>query len=385
MKKRELQVNIYPTSAPSTEELLYEVETLEEVCQTCEKLHLERQPLGKCVYEQVNKRFSAMFEVMTAVHHLEISILSGELSWERVLQELAVLLPQFAWLSCKTEVSKNHRRVYYMDFVPIAYSDNGFPFEIQLQTSIQQQLFYSEEEAVRALSQEIEEQLLEKNLWLSEKADKGERSRPAKKARSTKKPAFSREAVSVENQLLVYKEEIKRSDYTKERMRIANEKLELLIEKLEQTVVDCGISYLRHSDEDKEASKYLHISLREYSYLKQKAKYLEKLWDNNKALIKQTEKLVPVGSSVTYKHKQVAQLKEMIFDSDIYLVMDECREIDSRAIINQYPWFRNPYVKLMRADYHSLAKKAAYFDLLQGENYFLRKMIHKEESKKETP
>lgn len=372
-------MTIYPISAPSTDELLYETEILKEVCKTCETLHLERQYQGKYVYEQVNERFRAMFEVMTAVHHMEISILSGRLDWERALQELAVLLPQFAWLGCKVEKRKHNRQCYYIEFVPIVYKPQGFPFDIQLKASIQQQLFYSTEEAVKALCSQIEQLVVEKKLWLSEEVPVSAAKLSSSKKFQTDAPPISQETTSVENQLLVCREEIKRTAYSKERMRIANEKLELLIEKLEQTIVDCGISYLKQPEEGESASNYLRISLREYAYLKQKAKDLEKLWLCNKDLLKKAEELT-VENKSRYKKKETEQLREMIFESDIYLVIEECRAIDTRAVINPSPWFRPPYVKLMQGDYRSLLSKAAYFDLLQGENYFLRKLIYEQES-----
>ncbi|WYJ89335.1 hypothetical protein A5888_001055 [Enterococcus sp. 9E7_DIV0242] len=383
-------MTIYPTSAPLTDELLYKRETLEEVCLICEKLHLGRQLKGKCEYEQVNARFKAMFEVMTAVCHMEISIISGELKWERVLQELAVLLPQFAWVSCKREVKKHGRQRYYIEFVPIVYREEGFPFDIQLQASIQQQLFFPIKEAVKVLCREIEQQIAVKKLLDFQSVHRTEEKQSFQKEVRPKQLQFSDETASLENQLLVYKEEAKRSNYTKERMRIANERLELLIEKLEQTVIDSSISYLQKSEEKKN-SKFLQISLREYSYLKQKARYLEKLWEINKELVKQAAETSAFENATVYKEEHLRPLKEMIFDSDIYMVMDECRAIDMRVLINQSPWFRSPYVKIAQPDYNSLVSKAAYFDLLQGENYFLRKIIDaqaiqpekKQESKQE--
>ncbi|WP_321383609.1 hypothetical protein [uncultured Enterococcus sp.] len=213
------------------------------------------------------------------------------------------------------------------------YKSQGFPFDIQLKASIQQQLFYSTEEAVKALCSQIEQLVVEKKLWMAEEASVSDAKFSSSKKIQSDAPPISQETASVENQLLVCREEIKRTAYSKERMRIANEKLELLIEKLEQTIVDCGISYLKQPEEGENASNYLRISLREYAYLKQKAKDLEKLWLCNKDLLKKAEELT-VENKSRYKKKEVEQLREMIFESDIYLVIEECRAIDTRAIIN---------------------------------------------------
>ncbi|MCB5953417.1 hypothetical protein [Enterococcus sp. CWB-B31] len=374
MKVRELQVNIYPTLAPSTEELLYKREELDELCYVCEKIHLNREILGKYECDQVKQRFHSMLKIMTFVHHMEFSIISGKLNWEQLMQDLAVLLPQFAWIRCKMTKKKNNRFIYYVDFIPVVYRETSCTYDIHLQDSIQQQLFYSPKESVNNLCSDIEQSILSKSLIhpsQETEISKNELySEPQEEA-----TCFIREATSLKNQLLIYQEELKRSNYTKERMRIANEKLEILIEEMERAAIYSGIRQLNSSKETDEDKEYLHIAFREYSYLMQKAKYLEKIWKQNRELTMQSEKTV--GKTPNYKYKnQVEEIKSTILDSDVFLTMNKCREIEENAVINLYPWFRKPFVKLMKADYISLKNKAAYFDLLQGENYFLRKLIY---------
>ncbi|OJG69663.1 hypothetical protein RV10_GL000742 [Enterococcus pallens] len=69
------------------------------------------------------------------------------------------------------------------------------------------------------------------------------------------------------------------------------------------------------------------------------------------------------------------QIKANLSTRDIHFVLYECQVIESRAKVHARPWFRKPYVKLMKMDYDNLLSKAAYFDLLQGESSVLERIV----------
>ena len=69
------------------------------------------------------------------------------------------------------------------------------------------------------------------------------------------------------------------------------------------------------------------------------------------------------------------EIKDNFSTRDIHFVLYECQVIESRARVHARPWFRKPYVKLMKMDYDNLLSKAAYFDLLQGESALLEQMV----------
>ena len=164
-----------------------------------------------------------------------------------------------------------------------------------------------------------------------------------------------------------------------------NKRLEMTIENLEQAMLYGGIHYFSLDNELKEEEdwdKQLTISLREYTYLIQKGKFLEQVWQLNGDLVDKTEKMtVKVnahGNKLIYERNQVKKIKENLTSQDIQFVLNECQLIESRVKVRTRPWFRKPYAKLMKMDYDNLLRKAAYFDLLQGENGILERTVKRE-------
>lgn len=366
MKKPLIQVTTYLTPAPPSEDVFYEVEVLQEVERVCEKLYRERWPQAPYDEDGVHQHFADLVAVMNLAQHLAIQLEEGLLDVSALLRELSILLPQFVWLTVGCQGMENGARCYTLDFIPLAYREEGFPFDLQVTESIVQQLCYEPAEALDALCQEISQLIVDKRIWR-----KGDTP--------TNEWVEETEAPMVPlQQLRRMEEEAKREKYAKERMRIANEKLELMMEQLELAMMYGGMNHFDNVGEleqDEDWDKKVRISLREYSYLMKKAKYLEQVWQINGQLVRKTETMTVSNEQVTYQRDQVQQVKDHVTSGEIYLVLDECQEIAGRAQVKNRPWFRKPYVKLMRMDYDSLLKKAAYFDLLQGESYLLERKV----------
>ncbi|WP_371089230.1 hypothetical protein [Enterococcus sp. HMSC066C04] len=166
------------------------------------------------------------------------------------------------------------------------------------------------------------------------------------------------------------------------KLQVINQQLERTIEKLEQSMLYSGIRYFQQEvKEEEDWDKQLTISLREYTYLMQKAKFLEQIWQLNGELVDKTEKMTVNGSQLIYERNQVKKIQDTFTSQDIHYVLYECQLIESRVKVRPRPWFRKPYVKLMKMDYNNLLSKASYFDLLQGESGVLeRNLKHSREA-----
>ena len=261
-----------------------------------------------------------------------------------------------------------------MDFVPLVFREAGFPFAIHLEDSLKQQFPTNPEDALTRAEQLLLE-LAEQHF--SEGIVKEAVSTPVEQVETQANDSAQESAVTIER---VQQEEIRQESQSKARLRAVNQKLEMVIEKLELSMLYSGIQYFeRESKEESDWDKRIKISLREYTYLLQKARFLEQMWNLNGELVNKTEKMTVTGNKLVYERDQVKQIKANLSARDIHFVLYECQVIESRAKVHARPWFRKPYVKLMKMDYDNLLSKAAYFDLLQGESALLERMVREQQ------
>ncbi|OJG71057.1 hypothetical protein RV10_GL005091 [Enterococcus pallens] len=300
---------------------------------------------------------------------------TGYFDWLSFWQSLHQFFPQFAWIKAQTEEPKYGRRIYRFDFIPLTFREVGFPFAIHLEESLTQQFPLSAEEALERAEQlllELAGQHLSDVPPKSKEAPEKVETIPVTEVAEQVKEA----EVSVNR---VQQEEVKQESQSKARLRAVNQKLEMVIEKLELSMLYSGIQYFnQESKEESDWDKRIKISLREYTYLLQKARFLEQMWNLNGELVNKTEKMTVTGNKLVYERDQVKQIKANLSARDIHFVLYECQVIESRAKVHARPWFRKPYVKLMKMDYDNLLSKAAYFDLLQGESALLERMVREQ-------
>ena len=341
-------------------DVLAETDLLVAIEKACEYLYAPEGSLTSEQREKIHTYFKQLFQWMDGSYHLELLLEPGEFDWQAFWKAIQQFFPQFAWLKAQTEEAKYGRQVYRFDFVPLTLRKEGFPFAVHLEESLSQQFALAPEEALQRaeqLFQELAAQQLEKELEQS----------------TTTTAVDSIETSSIDR---VQKEEENLESQSKARLRAVNQKLELVIEKLELSMLYSGIQYFKQEQkEESNWDKQIKISLREYTYLLQKAKFLEQMWNLNGELINKTEKMTITGNKMVYERDQVKQIKANFSARDIHFVIYECQVIESRAKVHARPWFRKPYVKLMKMDYDNLLGKAAYFDLLQGESSILEKMV----------
>ncbi|MGG5315219.1 hypothetical protein [Enterococcus sp. AZ072] len=364
MKTKQTQVTLYPTPAPKMTTSLAETDLLAAIEKSCEYLYAPEGSLDGHQREKIRTHFQQLFHWMDGSYHLELLLEPNEFDWHAFWQVIQQFFPQFAWLKAQTEEAKYGRQVYRFDFVPLTFRKEGFPFAVQLEESLSQQFALTPEEALKRAEQLFQELAAQ------------QMGKAMKKPVVTIAADQAKEAVSIDR---VQKEEENLESQSKARLRAVNQKLELVIEKLELSMLHSGIQYFKQEQkEESNWDKRLRISLREYTYLLQKARFLEQMWHLNGDLVSKTEKMIVTANQLVYERDQVKQIKANFSARDIHFMLYECQVIESRAQIHARPWFRKPYVKLMKMDYDNLLGKAAYFDLLQGESSVLEKFMREQ-------
>ncbi|MGG5329937.1 hypothetical protein [Enterococcus sp. AZ163] len=370
MKQSQNQLTFYPTPAPVMQEELIEQSLLEEIERACEYLYAPHGTLDDEQREKIYQHFEQLFRLMNSSYHLELLLVPGTLNWQAFWQALHQFFPQFAWLKAQTEEPKYGRQVYRFDFIPLVFREEGFPFAIHLEDSLNQQFPTATENTLERAEQlllELAEQHFSEGIVPNSQPEE-----PVPNKEITKQPQ--------ESAVRIQKEEVRQESQSKARLRAVNQKLELVIEKLELSMLYSGIQYFdQKSTEESDWDRRIKISLREYTYLLQKARFLEQMWHLNGELVNKSEKMTVTGNKLVYERDQVKQIKANLSARDIHFVLYECQVIESRAKVHARPWFRKPFVKLMKMDYDNLLSKAAYFDLLQGENSLMERMVREQQ------
>lgn len=366
-------VDIYQAAAPAVGERLFDDDMLRDIYYICEEIFQKRNKRIPYPQKDVEEYFEEFHTIISFFKHVEITLDFVDLDWSALLDELIHTFPQIAWIGGSKE-KEDKRVVYYIDFVPIAYRETGFPFMVNLLESLNQQLFDDENDALESFEGEIE-RLVSKFI----KPLQDNSTIPIEK---TEVSHYEDDDIDNANYLLKIEEAVSRERYAKERMRLANKKLEVVIDQMERQNLSRAMKELSQSssDENENWDRILKVDLREYSQLLQKAKFLEQSWLMNKELVTKSEKMTISDNQLTYEREQVRSFKDSVSTNEIYLILDECKLIESRVKIKKKSWFRQPHVRIMKMDYDSILNKAAYFDLIQGENYLLEQIVLNEET-----
>lgn len=403
-----LRIDVYPTLSPNLEDVLYTVDVLTTMVETCVDLYERTWPDTPLNKNQLDHYFNEYFSVEAFTHHFSIDIVNKEIDLETCLSILKKEFPQWVWTQVGTNFLSPKIRTLILEFIPIALTDNEWPFMISLEESLDQQkkAEYSVSEMKQRMSEmigsvlgkeivsvinlpkmqvfeerrtNIEKKLATRKRESEYQAIKEQQSAPnVKKKNRVAKMKDTDKISKIDSTHIALQEDAKRERASKERLRLANQKLELYVENLEASMIKNSIQYLNalSVDEDEKWHKRYKISLKEYTYLFQKAKYLEQMWRINDNLIQKIEKMTLNNNELVYERGQTKEiLDNHLSAKDISLVFYECSVIESRVKINERPWFQKPYVRMMKMDYDNLLRKSAYFDLLQGESYLIEQKI----------
>lgn len=368
-------VDIYQAASPAVGERLFDDDMLRDIYYICEEIFQKRNKRIPYPQKEVEEYFEEFHTIISFFKHVEITLDFVDLDWSGLLDELIHTFPQIAWIGGSKEKEDN-RVVYYIDFVPIAYRDTGFPFMVNLLQSLDQQLIGDSDDVLESFVNEIERLV---TRFIRPLKDSNPSNTISEKEAEIVE--YSDEDTST-NYLVKMEEAVSRERYAKERMRLANKKLEVVIDQMERQNLARAMKTLSqsNSDENEDWDHILKVDLREYSQLLQKAKFLEQSWMMNKELVTKSEKMTISDNQLTYEREQVRSFKDSVSTNEIYLILDECKLIESRVKIKKKSWFRQPHVRIMKMDYDSILNKAAYFDLIQGENYLLEQFVLNEES-----
>ncbi|MDA9471070.1 hypothetical protein [Enterococcus sp. 5H] len=377
MVYQNIMVDIYQAASPAVGERLFDDDMLRDIYYICEEIFQSKNKGIPYPRKDVEEYFEEFHTIISFFKHMEITLDFVDLDWSALLDELIHTFPQIAWIGGSKEKEDN-RVIYYIDFVPIAYREAGFPFMVNLTQSLEQQLFDDDEDILESFVDEIE-RLVSKFI----KPLQSIKPTPVEK-NEVKEPEEADN--STVNYIQKIEEEVNRERYAKERMRLANKKLEVVIDQMERQNLSRAITELSksNSEENENWDQVLRVDLREYSQLLQKAKFLEQSWLMNKDLMTKSEKMTISDNQLTYEREQVRSFKDSVSTNEIYLILDECKLIESRVKIKKKSWFHQPHARIMKMDYDSLLNKAAYFDLIQGENYFLERLVINEDELKDT-
>lgn len=378
-KQRAIQLAIYPTPAPETGSSLKEEDLYDSLEEACRYVYAAKGVLTEAQRLLIREHFQQLFQLMDSRYHLEVW-LEKRFSYEDYWQSLHQFFPQFAWIQVRLEEKAYGRKVYRFEFIPLVLREKEFPFAIHLEDSLAQQFGLSREEAVPQAEKLLLE-LVEKSLQETK-----EKAATKKEASIKKETTSSIEETPSEKQKTIESDQkelrklepatLSQEKQSLKKLQVINQQLEMTIEKLEQSMLYSGIRYFQQEvKEEEDWDKQLTISLREYTYLMQKAKFLEQVWQLNGELVDKTEKMTVNGSQLIYERNQVKKVKDTFTSQDIHYVLYECQLIESRVKVRPRPWFRKPYVKLMKMDYNNLLSKASYFDLLQGESAVLERNL----------
>lgn len=370
-------VDIYQAASPAVGERLFDDDMLRDIYYICEEIFQKRNLGIPYPKEEVEEYFEEFHTIISFFKHVEITLDFVDLDWSALLDELIHTFPQIAWIGGSKEKEDN-RVIYYIDFVPIAYREVDFPFMVNLLQSLEQQLLVESDDVLELFIEEIE-RLVSKFVKPLQTVEIDSKPKPKSKPKVEGVKNNIKETNI--NYVLKMEEAVSRERYAKERMRLANQKLEVVIDQMERQNLSRAIKELSkpNNNENEDWDQILKIDLREYSKLMQKAKFLEQSWMMNKELVTKSEKMTISDNRLTYEREQVRSFKDSVSANEIYLILDECKMIESRVKIKKKSWFRQPHVRIMRMDYDSILNKAAYFDLIQGENFLLEQIILNEE------
>lgn len=371
---RIIEIQIMNEIPANTGQMLLQGSLVPETVKVTERLYHLKRPLVEFPEKEVRHFFTSLEANGRHLQTIKITINDHELLWQKVLELLRGLLPQFVFYRVTLQEAASEKN-YYFDFLPIAWIAGEFPFGASFFESISQQLPYPAESARDRLRKRLEFEIAHRELVSGKPETAVEEKRQPPRSAEPLPTELAKEERFPANHTISPKQEVAASET--EHLRLENQKLQLALEKIESQVMQNGLQVLQKTKGTVKENwdKRVKISLRDYHTLILKTRYLDQVWALNSELVQKSEKLIFSADQVVYEHNQIQQLRTNFSASEIFLMVDDSEAIEKRAKIRRRPLFSKPFVKLMQMDYDSLQKKAAYFDILQSESYLMERMI----------
>ncbi|WP_429948660.1 hypothetical protein [Enterococcus sp. AZ101] len=386
--------------------VLYQKNSTEEIIEACETLY--ERSTGEFLTFRENDELSRKVISSPIRKHLEIQFFQAQLNWDVLLEELEELFPQFIWTRIIEEVDGAFS-TYFCEFVPVSLNSEDEPVQFVVSTSLEQMGYsknqsvssileakllssFQEEEDVSLASETLSfpvEVSVEENdeeipdfdhsfLEAEELETETDIEIEPKKAADT--TAIAR---SEENEVLFLKESLKREKASKERVRVAKEKLEYELLAIENSLLVSGLKrFKKHQKstiDEEDWYKPVRIDLIQYDDLYKKAKFIEQSWRLNRQLVTTTERMTVTKDQWVYERARIEKIKNSVSEMDLQSMMEQCHLINERVKIRPGFLFFKPRVKLYQIDYEQLEKISAFFDIIQTENRLLESVIEQKD------
>lgn len=399
-------VFFHQQAIPFTEgTVLYQKDNTEEIVEACETLY--ERSTGELLTFRENDEVSRKVISSSIKKHVEIQFFQAQLNWEVLLEELKELFPQFVWTKLVEEVDGIFS-TYFCELIPVAFSSKEEPIQFMVSASLKQMGYstgesvssileakllsiFREEEAPfsdETLSFPVEvsiEETVEKKVeptysFLDEEESKNEKILELEPKVEIEQMPIVR---SEENEVRFLKESLKREKASKERVRVAKEKLEYELLAIENSLLVSGLKrFKKHqktSIDEEDWYKPVYIDLIQYDDLYKKAKFIEQSWRLNRQLVTTTEKMTVTKDQWVYERARIEKIKNSVSEMDLRSMMEQCHLINERVKIRPGFLFLKPRVKLYQIDYEQLQKISAFFDIIQTENRLLESVIEQKE------
>lgn len=404
-------VFFHQQAIPYTEgTVLYQRDSLDEIINACDSLyeHATTELLTVQQKEDISRKMISS----PMKKHLEIQFFQTQLNWDVLLELLEDLFPQFIWTKIIEEVDP-HFTTYYCELIPVSIrydreavhfnvteslGQMGYPKSESVSNILERQLLneFEEEGDIPFFTDEIVsfpiemtvEEPIDETLFVSESQEMDEAidEDAILEPEFLEEEAVHEQAVSLieeENEILFLKESLKREKASKERVRVAKEKLEYELLAIENTLLVSGLKrfkkYQKSSIDEEDWYKPVHIDLIQYDDLYKKAKFVEQSWRLNRQLVTITEKMTVTKDQWVYERARIEKIKSSVSEMDLRSMMEQCHLINERVKVRPGFLFIKPRVKLYQIDYEQLEKISAFFDIIQTENRLLESVIEQKE------
>ncbi|MGX7150350.1 hypothetical protein [Enterococcus ureasiticus] len=395
--------------------VLYQKDNAEEIVEACETLY--ERSTGDFLTFRENDEISRKVISSPIKKHVEIQFFQAQLNWDVLLEELEELFPQFVWTKIVEEVDGIFS-TYFCELIPVSFSseEEDEPIQFIVSASLEQ-MGYSKGESVSSILEakllsvfqeeenvpfsgetlsfpvevSIEENIEKKaeftRSFLDEEETELDEEEPEDEERLEIEPKDEIEILDIvrseESEVLFLKESLKREKASKERVRVAKEKLEHELLAIENSLLVSGLKrfkkYQKTSIDEEDWYKPVRIDLIQYDDLYKKAKFIEQSWRLNRQLVTTTEKMTVTKDQWTYERARIENIKNSVSEMDLRSMMEQCHLINERVKIRPGFLFLKPRVKLYQIDYEQLEKISAFFDIIQTENRLLESVIEQRE------
>lgn len=184
---------------------------------------------------------------------------------------------------------------------------------------------------------------------------------------------------SEENEVRFLQESLKREKASKERIKVAKDRLEQELLSTEKSLLASGLKQFKrqqkNNTDEEEWYDIVKIDLFQYDELYKKAKFLKQAWDVNHQLMATLSENNRQELADIYNQSRVASVKSEVSELELEAMIEQGQLIKERVKINHGSWLAKPKARLYQIDYEQLEKIGAFFDIIQTENRLMERVL----------